>query len=105
MGAKPRFLLHREMGIQQQPLHPRQPVGGAIGMAPAGLDEGQPAVGQQHWHGAAQEIGRRHEIGVKDRHKGRLGMGQAKSQIAGLEADAVAAPQDLEIQIGGDHGA
>ena len=40
-GAEARFLLHREMGIEQQALHARQPVGVAVGMAPARLHEGQ----------------------------------------------------------------
>ena len=42
-GAEARFLLHREMGIQQQALHPRQPVGVAVGMAPARLHKGKAA--------------------------------------------------------------
>ena len=104
-GAEARFLLHREMGIQQQALHPRQPVGVAVGMAPARLHKGQAAVGQQRRHGAAQEIGRRHEIGIEDRHIGRVGMGKAEGQIAGLETLAVAAPQDLEIDAFRHHAA
>ena len=95
-GAEARFLLHREMRIQQQALHPRQPVGVAIGMAPARLHKGKPVIGHQRGHGAAQEIGRRHEIGIEDRDIGRVAMFEAESEIAGLEAVAVAAAQNLE---------
>ncbi len=79
--------------IQQHALHARQPVGAAVGMTPARLHEARPAVGDQRRHGAAQEIRRRHEVGIEDGHEGRIAMRQAEGQIAGLEALAVAPPQ------------
>ncbi len=61
-------------------------------------------IAQQHRHGLAQEIGRRHEIGVEDRHIGRVAMFEPEGEIAGLEAGAVAAAQDFELHAFGRHG-
>ena len=74
-------------------------------MAPARLHERQAVIGQQHRQGAAQEIGRRHEVGIEHGDEGRIGMGEAKGQVAGLEALAVAAAQQLQVDaFGHDRG-
>ncbi len=96
-GAEARFLLHREMGIQQKALYPRQPVGVAVGMAPARLDKGESRIGDQHRQGTAQEIARRHEVGIEDRDIRRIAMLEAERQIACLEAGAIAAAQNVEL--------
>ena len=54
-------------------------------MAPAGLHECQPVIGQQHRQSAAQEIGRRHEVGIEHGNEGRLGMRKPEGEVARLE--------------------
>ena len=66
-------------------------------MAPARLDKGQAVVGDQRRHGAAQEIGRRHKIRIEDGDIGRVRVAETESEIARLEAFAVAAAQQLKV--------
>ena len=96
------FLLDGEMGIEQKPLHARQPVLLAVGVAPARLHEGKTVVRDKRGHGAAEEIGRRNKIRVEDRDKRRVGMFKPESEIAGLESRAFAAMQDIEIDVFGN---
>ena len=96
-GAEARFLFHCKMRVQQKTLHPGQPVVVAVGMAPARLHKGQAVIGQQHRQGAAQEIGRRHKVGVEHGDERRVGVRKPEGQVAGLEALAVAAAQQPQV--------
>ena len=55
----------------------------------------KPVSASKRRHGAAQEIRRRHEVGIEDRHIRRIAMFEAEGEIAGLEAGAIAAMQNL----------
>ncbi len=66
-------------------------------MGPARLHKGQAGIGDQGRHGAAQEIGRRHKIGVEDRHIGRIAMLEPEGEIASLESGAVAPVKDFHL--------
>src|SRR5580704_8938286 len=89
-ATKTRFLFHREMTIEQNPLRARQPVARAIGMVPARLHEGKPEVTDERRHRAAEKVARRNEVRIEDRNEGCIGMGKAEGEIAGLEAAAMA---------------
>lgn len=90
------------MGIEQNPLHTRQPVFLAIGVAPARLHKGKAAVRDKRWHGAAEEICRRNEIRVEDRDEWRVRMFEFEGEVSRLEARALAAMQNIEIDIFGN---
>ena len=85
-GAEARFLFDREMRVQQQALHPRQPVGVAVGMAPARLHEGQTGIGQQRRHGAAS--GNRAAARSRHRrspHRARRNVSRPKARLPALK--------------------
>ncbi len=66
-------------------------------MAPARLNESEAGIGDQRRNGPAQKVRWRNEIGVENRYKRCVGMIEAESKIAGLEAGALAAAQHGEV--------
>ena len=85
------------MGVLHQALRAGQPVVLAVAPFDAGLHEGRLRVGQHRGHGAAQPVGRRHEIGIEHRNVGRIAERHAGRQGARLEAGAVGAPDMIDI--------
>ena len=78
-------LLDQEVEVDGQRLQPREPRVALVEVAPASLHETDRFVGEDA-HRPAQEIGRRHEVGVEDGNERRLRERHAVRERAGLEA-------------------
>ena len=78
-------LLDQEVEVDRQRLQSREPGVALVEVPPARLHETDRIVGK-HANRPAQEVGRRHEVGVEDRDERRLRERHPVREGAGLEA-------------------
>ena len=96
-AAAARGLLEHEMPIQEHGLHAGEQGVGAVQVAPAGLDHANLGIGEKVDR-LAEQVRRRHEVGIKDEDEIALAGLKPFLERAGLEADAILAVDQLDIE-------
>ena len=99
-GAVARRVLDHEVAVEEDRLHAGEQRVVAVQVLPARLHHPHLGVGEPG-HGAAQEVGPRHEVGVEHRQQLAARPLGAGGQRAGLEAAAVAAVQMVDVEAAG----
>ena len=98
-GAVAAGVLHDEVAVEHQGLRLGQRREVAVDVLPAALHHRDLGV-EEVVHGALQDVGVGHEVGVEDEHQLALGGAQAVLQGAGLEAGAIGAMHVLDVEVG-----
>ncbi len=90
-------VLDHEVAVEQDGLDAGHQRVAAVDVRPAALDHAEAGIGEVG-HGLAQEVRRRHEVGVEDGEQLAARLRKAGDQGPGFETGAVGAVEVMDVQ-------